>query len=136
MEVDRIHIGLVKRVGIGAAVTLVAAVLLAASVSLPLAVGVALGGGFMLLLYGVYRVLAPVMLSAPARRRSRVLFWAVWALKWPLLAGLLYFSFRSGLASPLGVALGAGLLPAVAVLLVLRALLHDAWHGRQRRQAG
>ncbi len=132
MEIERIHIGLVRNTGIGAALVGAGAVLLTAWVAPQLAIGIALGGGIILGLYGLYRVILPVMLSAPTRRRSRVIFWVMWALKWPLIAAALYYSLKTGVASPVGLALGAGIVPAVAVLLVVRAMLVDAWRARRR----
>jgi len=129
-EVDRVHVGALRKVGIAATAAYLAALPLGALHGAPMAVGIALGGGFMLALCGLYRVLAAAMFAARTRRRALVLFWLVWAVKWPGLCAALYFGFKSGVAAPVGVAIGAGLLPAVAVLLVLRALLVDAWHNR------
>ncbi len=95
--------------------------------------GIAVGGGIALLLFAVYRVLAPAMLAAPTQRRPRVVFWLVWCAKWPVVAAALYVSFRHGAAAPAGVAVGAGILPAVATGMALRAVLADAWRSRRRR---
>ena len=58
-----------------------------------------------------------------------LVFWAIWAVKWPLLGALLYVIFKHGIASPIGVALGVGILPATATAIALRALLVDTWRG-------
>ena len=126
-EVDRIHIGLIRKVGLGALVVYLTAVPAVAVFNRPLAVGIALGGGFVLGLMGLYRALAPAMFAAPEARRSRVIFWIAWLLKWPVMGAVLFFAFRSRLAAPMGVGLGAGIVPAVAVALVFRALLVDLW---------
>ena len=89
MEVERIHIGLVRKVGLGALAASAGAVLIAARFDLRFAVGVALGGGLILLLYGVYCVVMPVLLSARAPRRPRAIFWLIWALKWPIMGAAL-----------------------------------------------
>jgi hypothetical protein len=128
-------VGLLRKVGIGAAASYLAALLAGAWHSAAMAGGIALGGGFALALFLLYRALAGAMLSGLSRRRALTLFWLVWAIKWPALCAALYFAFKTQLAAPVGVALGAGLLPAVALLLVLRALLLDAWYRLMRRQA-
>ena len=106
-EVDRVHIGLVRKVVLGASVVSLVAVLSLAFFNRPLAVGVGLGGGFMVALTLLYRALAVPMFAAPERRRSRALFWLAWLLKWPALCGALYLAFESQAAAPVGVALGS-----------------------------
>jgi hypothetical protein len=128
---DSLHLGLVPRVGAWGLGSFLVLSLAALLWDRPLGGGVLVGGGLTLALFALYRVLAPAMLGDPTARRSRVLFWVVWALKWPVLGGALFFSLRGGFATPLGLALGAAILPAVATGFALRALLADAWaHGR------
>lgn len=122
---DRLPAGLIGRLGIWSAGVLVLAALTTVLQDRALAVGIAFGGTLTLALLGLHRALAPALLASPRRRVVRIAFWTVWALKWPLICALLYVIFRDRLASPAGVAIGVGILPAVATLLALRALLTD-----------
>ncbi len=126
---DRLPAGLIGRMGAWGFVVLVLATLVASLVERKLAVGVAIGGAVTLAMFGLHRALAPAMLASPRRRWLRVIFWAIWAVKWPLVGALLYLIFKHGIASPIGVALGVGILPAIATVLALRALLADIWRG-------
>jgi len=126
---DRLPTGLIGRMGAWGFVVLVLATLGAGLVERRLAVGVAIGGAVTLAMFGLHRALAPAMLASPGRRWLRTVFWAIWAVKWPLVGALLYIIFKRGLASPIGVALGVGILPAIATGFALRAFLADIWRG-------
>jgi hypothetical protein len=130
---DRLPAGLIGRLGAWSAALLLLAVLTAVFQDRALAVGIALGGALALALLGLHRALAPALLTSPRRRVVRAAFWTVWAVKWPLICALLYVVFRHHLASPAGIAIGVGILPAVATLLALRALLTDLWLGDHTR---
>jgi hypothetical protein len=134
IEMDSLHVGLARRVAIWAAAVWVAASLIGFLVNRPLGLGLVAGGGVMLAMLEVYRRLASVILVPARRRRSLALFWGVWLAKWPIVGGALYFALRDGAASPLGVALGLGIVPAAATAIVLRTLLGESW--RETTRAG
>ena len=125
-EIDRVHLGLTPRMARWGAASLVAAIVGTALGNHRLAVGLAVGGGITLALFQLHRVLVPAMLSSPTQPAWRALFWAVWALKLPLIGMVLYIAFRTDLADPVGVALGAGILPVIATVIAVRAALRDA----------
>jgi hypothetical protein len=127
LEVDRVHIGLIARMSRWGALVFVAATAGAALLDRHLAVGLGLGGGITLALFHLHRALAPALLNSPPRRRWRALFWLLWAVKLPVIGVILHFSFKAGLAAPVGVALGAGILPVVATVIAVRAALTDAF---------
>jgi hypothetical protein len=130
--IDRIHVGLVQRVTVLSAVLCLTSALAAGVRDRPLGLGIALGGGAILGLLGLYRWLAQGLLRPATQPRYRVLFWLVWTLKWPVIGGLFYLAYRSGAASAVGMVIGVSVVPAAAVATVVWALVAQLW----RRQPG
>jgi hypothetical protein len=128
--IDRIHVGLVQRVTVLSAVLCLTSALAAGMRDRPLGLGIALGGGAILGLLGVYRWLAQGLLRPETQQRYRFLFWLVWTLKWPVVGGLLYLAYHSGAASAVGMIVGVSAVPAVAVAVVAWALLAQVWRRR------
>lgn len=136
LEVDRVPIGLIARMSRWGAVVFVASTLVAACLDSRLAAGLGIGGGITLAIFHLHRRLAPALLGSPTRRRWRALFWAIWLVKLPVIGALLHLAFKAGVAAPVGVALGAGTLPAVATVIAVRAVLADAWRQAQGARSG
>lgn len=84
--------------------------------------GIALGGGLGLGLFLVSRELAGMWLRRRTRR-SAALLWAIWVLKWPLTAGLLYLVLDGGWANPVWICVGASVVPTTATAVTLAAAI-------------
>ena len=89
----------------------------------PAAMGFALGGGIGVGLFLAQRSLAGLWARPLGRRRARLWLWAIWAVKWPLVGTTLYLALRGGLAAPVWICVGAGLVPGMATILCLVGLL-------------
>jgi hypothetical protein len=130
-EVDQLHISLIERVSRWALVVLVSAGGGLLVFSPKAAAGVAIGGGLSLGLLALHRALASRWLLSGRGRARRVAFWALWLLKWPCLCLLLYLALSRGWVAAGWLCAGAGLVPAVATGLALRAVLLDLGRGQQ-----
>ncbi len=124
-ELGRADLGPAERVGIWSAALWSAAVLLALPAGAGRALGLAIGGGFTLGFLALHLALARQWIAPTRRRSARVYLWAVWLVKWPAAGTLLYLAFRSGLADPAWLCLGAGIVPLVATVFAARALLAE-----------
>ncbi len=86
------------------------------------AAGVAVGGGIVLGSFAIHMGLARAWLGSERRRRARFYLWALWLVKWPLIAAILYVSIRTGFASPLWVCVGTAVVPLMATATAIRTL--------------
>jgi hypothetical protein len=134
--VDRQQAGPWGRVGLWSLVAWAFATAGLAAVDRVAAAGIAFGGGLSLGLFALHRSTLALWRAAPTRRRARVCIWTIWALKWPLVASLLFAAVRSEYASPVWICVGAGLVPGVATLVALWTLLTDRRHGPARLEVG
>jgi len=126
-EVDSFHIGLIERVTRGSVLAALALCLAALTVGPKQALGAAFGGAISLLLLSLHRALGARILGPQRKLVGLIEYWAIWAMKWPLLGFTLYLALRSGIVSPGWLCIGASVVPAVSVALALRALAADAW---------
>ncbi len=100
------------------------------------AAGVACGGAASLGLFSLHRLLMPAWRHAQGRRKARRWLWAIWVVKWPLVGALLYLSLSVARAAPGWVCAGAGLVPAVATAMALRAAVWGQFRLRADTEGG
>lgn len=100
------------------------------------ALGFALGGGIGVGLFLVQGSLAGLWAGPRGRRRARLWLWAILAVKWPLVGTALYLALRAGLAAPLWICVGAGLVPGVATMLCLAGIVRDRFRGAASLEVG
>ncbi len=86
------------------------------------AAGVVVGGGIVLASFAIHMALARAWLGSDRRRGARWYLWALWLVKWPLIAAILYVSIRMGFASPVWVCAGAAVVPLMATATAIRTL--------------
>lgn len=118
-EAKKIDLRLAERAGFSALVLWLVAVGGMLSVSTRGAAGLLLGGGLTLSFLALHLALAKTWLRPGPRRWVRLYLWGIWLVKWPLVAGLLWFGIKTGWASPIGLCAGAGIIPLVATVMAL-----------------
>ena len=128
-ERDRMDLRLAERVGLWSAALWSLAVLAALGAGTAQAFGLAVGGGFTLGFLALHLALARQWIAPSRRRSARIYLWLVWLVKWPAAGTLLYLALKSGLADPIWLCLGAGVVPLVATVFAARMLVL----GRARR---
>ena len=92
--------------------------------------GIAIGGGVSVGSLVLYRAVVNTWVQPLRRRATRVALWMSALIKWPVIGVLFYVALKSGWVSPGWLCVGVGLVPAMAVTLVLRAVIADAWRAR------
>jgi hypothetical protein len=125
-EIDCFHLGLLERVLrwtlIAAAFSTVATLAVSPGAAFGLAAGAATSVFFVCLHRRVF-------LSLLGRRSGggRPIYSLVWLAKWPILGVPLYYALKSGLIAGGWFCVGLTMVPAVAVVLALRAVGIDLW---------
>lgn len=129
-QVDRLPVGLVKRVGRWALVSWLAATLGLLAVDGGAAASLALGGAVSLGSFGFHGLVVSVLLRPGVSRLARVGLWLVWLAKWPVLGVGLWVALQSSWMSLLWLCLGLGVVPAVTTALVVKSLAAEKWSGK------
>lgn len=126
-EVDRFHIGLIGRLGRWTLVAAGLALAVAAPFGGRAVLGAASGAAIGFLLLGLNVRLLRRAAGPPRKLAGLIAHWALWTAKWPIVAIGLYFGLKSGRLAAGWLCVGVSLVPAMALLLALRAIALDAW---------
>lgn len=118
-ELKRCELKLAKRTGLNALLLWLAVVGGLWAFFPREAAGVLLGGGLTLFFLAIHLSLAQSWLRPGPRRWVRLYLWGVWLVKWPLVVALLWFGIKTEWASPIGLCLGAAIIPLTATAMAL-----------------